>query len=57
MPLLIIPLATQRKYQKPNHILSVLAPEGQGVAPVYHQIAHEAMLVVALGDVVNSTHM
>lgn len=50
-------LATQGKCQKPMHMLSGPAPEGQGVAVVYHQIAHEAMLVVALGDVVSDLHI
>lgn len=50
-------LATWGKCQKPMNMLSGPAPEGQGLVIFYHQIAHEAMLVVVLGDIVNDLHM
>lgn len=51
------PLATQGKCQKPRHTLSALSPEGQGATTVYQQLAHETLLILALGEGVSSPHV
>lgn len=56
MPLNAIPFGHIRQVSEARHTLSALSPQGQGATTVYQQLAHETLLILALGEEV-SLHM